>query len=340
MSSLKILHMDSHSPYRNLAIEEYIMSEQIDEEIWLLLWQNDNSVIVGYNQSPYLQCNPVALKKYSTSVVRRITGGGAVYHDLGGLNYSIISSSALISRGMVSDILLDCFTNIGLKPIRDGRNDILVNGYKICGNAYCYDKNRALIHGCILVNSNLDIMQAVLNVSSRKLHGHGIKSVKNRVSNIGYFVKGITVENVSSSLEETVKCRFDDYVIMSENSICMNEDRFNIIQNKYESLEWTYGMRGIIDAEVSSKFNWGEITIEFEIEKYRINNIMIDTDSLYVGVFDDIVNSLIGRDFCKKSILRCLISLNNDNNNNIISDIISMIKKEDIIPEDIHTCMI
>ena len=177
----------SNDPTWNLAFEEYCLTNIAKEEQILLLWQNDHSVIVGRYQNIAAEIDVETAKKLGVKVVRRSTGGGAVYHDLGNLNYSLISPCPDPSQLNLADIsapILHALQSAGIPVIASGRNDLLLNGKKISGTAQTLQNGHLLHHGTLLYNSDLSVLAQVLKPDPEKLKSKGITSVKSRVCNI------------------------------------------------------------------------------------------------------------------------------------------------------------
>jgi lipoate-protein ligase A len=178
---------NSLDPTWNLAFEEYCLLELTQFERIMLLWQNDNAIIVGRFQNAENEINIDAVKNIGAKVVKRTTGGGTVYHDLGNLNYSFIypvNGLGNLDLTAVSVPMVHALNRIGVPAEIQGRNDIVIDGKKISGTAQRYHKGRFLHHGTLLFDSNLDVLQNVLNVDATKIASKGIASVRSRVTNI------------------------------------------------------------------------------------------------------------------------------------------------------------
>lgn len=178
---------NSTKPQFNLALEEYVF-EHLDEygEIFML-WQNEPSIIVGKHQNTIEEINTKYVKENNINVVRRLSGGGAVYHDLGNLNYTIISKDEG-SKGFdfktFSQPVIDVLADLGIRAEFTGRNDIVIGDQKFCGNAQYMKKGKVLHHGAILFDTELDVLGKSLKVSKDKIASKGVKSVRSRVTNI------------------------------------------------------------------------------------------------------------------------------------------------------------
>lgn len=186
---MKTIYMETGSvdPTWNLAFEEYCFTQMTEYPRIMLLWQNDNAVIVGRYQNAEREVNAQAAKNLGVKVVRRSTGGGAVYHDMGNLNYSFImpvDDPESIDFTESAKPMVDALRSIGIQAESRGRNDIELDGRKISGTAQSYVKGRLLHHGTLLYDSNMAVLRDVLNVDASKIASKGIASVKSRVVNI------------------------------------------------------------------------------------------------------------------------------------------------------------
>ncbi|AHI53654.1 lipoate protein ligase A [Spiroplasma sabaudiense Ar-1343] len=203
----------SVDPYYNLALEATLL-ERKTEEIIFILWQNDNTVVVGRNQNTYQEINQLNCFSDNVKVVRRISGGGAVYHDLGNLNFSFIlnaNDDEAKTYEVILKPIVKVLNNIGVSAIFSGKNDIIVNGQKVSGNAQHRQGNRLLHHGTLIFNMNLELIGKYLNVDELKINAKKIQSVTARVANIKDFVspditieifKELLVAEVSKTLEK------------------------------------------------------------------------------------------------------------------------------------------
>lgn len=197
---------EHRDPRINLAVEEYALNYLDPNEEYVILWQNEPTVVVGRNQNTVAEVNGPFIKERGIHVVRRLSGGGAVYHDLGNLNFTFIVDA---QKERVSNFeyftrpVIEALASFGVKAEFSGRNDITIDGKKFSGNAQYWSKNRLLHHGTILFNSDLDVVGQALNVQADKLQSKGVKSVRSRVTNIyPYMPNPISIEEFKAVLLE------------------------------------------------------------------------------------------------------------------------------------------
>ena len=232
-------------PRYNLALEEYVLKNVPTSEDIVMLWQNEPAIIIGRNQNTIEEINVEYVKENNIHVVRRTSGGGAVYHDFGNLNYTFVTNNLkdnLNNYRKFTEPVINALVDLGVPAEFSGRNDIVVEGKKISGNAQSYFKNRMFHHGTILLNANLDDVAKMLQVKADKIESKGIKSIRSRVGNILPYIKG------KMNMEE-----FINYLlvhILKTNTIedktyHLTEQDYQAIdklmREKYMTWEWNYG---------------------------------------------------------------------------------------------------
>ena len=275
-----IVHLSQkHDPYYHLALMEYLLKHTSDDV--LLVFENVNAIIVGRHQNTYAEVNSDFIKKHQTRVVRRLAGGGAVYQDTGNISYVFITQNHFNDFSYFVNPLLNLLKAYGIHATFSGRNDILVDGLKIGGNAQSKYKNRTLHGGTILFDADLSKIEAALLVNPLKLASKGVKSVRSRITNIKpYLDSGIS--------KEMFKARFIDTVIQSlqvkkEPLVLTNEAQQTIdhlIQTRYKTNQWNYGESPRYNIKKSKRFPFGQVDIYLTVKKATIKGIHIYTDAL------------------------------------------------------------
>ena len=202
----------THDTAFNIALEEYCFKKLKDEDEIFLLWINEPSIIVGKYQNTIEEINTEYTREKGIHVIRRISGGGAVYHDLNNLNYTIISNRDKGQEGFnfkeFSKPIIETLAELGVKAEFTGRNDLEIDGQKFCGNAQAYIKDRVMHHGCLLFNVDFSALGDALKVSKDKIESKGVKSVRSRVTNILPHLKTpITVEEFGDKIMEKIYAR-------------------------------------------------------------------------------------------------------------------------------------
>lgn len=284
---IRIIKSNTFDTCINLAYEEYFMNKINENEMIIFWWQSENAVVIGRNQNPYQECNIEKIKENNVDLVRRLSGGGAVYHDRGNLNFSFISKEKIFDVETNFKILIKALSYLGIDSQFTGRNDLTVNGRKFSGNAFIHDEDRHLHHGTLLINSDVSKIANYLNVSHEKLDTKGFDSVKSRVINLNDLVSDISIDKIIDSVEIATKKVFN----YSVERICLSQiktNEINVYLDKYYNDLWNYGDTPSFSVKMNKRFNWGSIEILMNIEKGFIKSTHISTDALEAEEFNDL----------------------------------------------------
>ncbi|MGI6571506.1 MAG: lipoate--protein ligase [Caldicoprobacterales bacterium] len=273
---------ESTNPYFNLALEEYVFYNFDPNKEYVILWQNEPSVIVGRNQNTIEEINARYIKENNINVVRRMSGGGAVYHDLGNLNFTFIVNSDMDVAGnfkKFTEPVMSALARLGVETEFSGRNDITIDGRKFSGNAQHYSKNRLLHHGTILFDSNLSVVQEALNVKIDKLQSKGVKSVRSRVTNVAPYLKQkITVEEFKNILLRFI-LNDDKYkekeIILTETDLGKVKE---LMETKYQTWQWNYGESPAFEIEKNQRFDGGNLSLKFNVKNGYLQGLKIYGD--------------------------------------------------------------
>lgn len=270
---------ESLDPHYNLAFEEYVLKELDPEESYVLLWQNAPSVIIGRFQNTLEEINVDYIRKNNIYVVRRNTGGGAVYHDLGNLNFSFIEKNDEneIDFSRFTERIAKVLAQMGVTVEFSGRNDITIDGKKFSGNAQYQYRGKTLHHGTILYNSNLEHVQAALKVKTEKIESKGVKSVRSRVTNIiDYLPTKPPLKAFQNMLLEYLfqPEPVSEYVLSEVDQARIKE----LMAEKYLTWEWNHGSAPAFNIIKSGRFLCGGIEVYLSVEKGRIKSCKIYGD--------------------------------------------------------------
>ena len=277
----------------NLATEQYLFETKKPEEIIIFLWQNDNVVVVGRYQNVFEEVDIAYANRIGAKIVRRITGGGAVYHDLGNLNYSFIVGNDEELKSC-NGILMNAFNQLGLNAQFEGRNDIFIDGYKISGCASCRENGRVLHHGTLLVNSDLNVLERVLTRSNKIVSSKSVKSKPKQVQNLSSFLKDISVERVIQAICGQEK------IIEIENNARINE----LAHSKYSNREWTYGFPPKYSYKNSRKFETGHVCVNADIEAGLIKDVKFSGDFIALRNIEELEEQLKGYSISELNFLK------------------------------------
>ena len=298
----------STDPHFNLAFEEYIFNSAQNNDSYFLLWQNDNAVIVGKHQNTIEEINQDFVKDHHISVVRRMSGGGAVYHDLGNINYTFIMEKANMEnfdfRFFTEPIIL-ALKKLSVDVEFNSRNDLSIAGKKFSGNAQYIAKNRILHHGTLLYDSNLDIMGDILNVREEKISSKGIKSVRSRVTNISdHMEHKLSISEFKKTLKQYI---FEQNDIQETR---LNEQQIKEItklkEQKYDTWEWNYGHSPAYNLRKDRRFAAGNLSIFLLVERGEIAEIKFYGDFFGRGNIGILENFLLGQKIEKNNIAELL----------------------------------
>lgn len=269
-------------PHFNLALEEYAIKYLDPSEDYVILWQNEPSVIIGRNQNTIEEINSKYINDNKINVVRRLSGGGAVYHDLGNLNFTFIvknEKDVASNFKIFTEPVINALRKFNVQAEFSGRNDITIDGKKFSGNAQYYYGKRLLHHGTILFNSNLSVVQDALNVKQEKIESKGIKSVKSRVTNVHpYLQDEISINEFKDTLlkfflnDENYK---EKEYLLSDNEITKIHE---LMKMRFSRWEWNYGESPEFDIQKGKRFTGGKLELRLNVSDGEIKKIKINGD--------------------------------------------------------------
>ena len=293
----KLIISTQSNPYLNIAGENYLLSQPSDGDITLYLWQNRRTVVIGQNQNPYAECNVSLLEQDGGYLMRRRTGGGAVFHDMGNLNFSFIVPYELYDTLRQFSVLQRAVESYGIETMISGRNDVLakINSQfstlnsqfkKFSGNAFAKGKYQRLHHGTILIRTDVSDLQRYLKVKPAKLQKHGVASVQSRVVNLSELVPEMTSQNIIPPLVEAFEQVYGKPLQKLDFENLANNPSVRELAEQFASPEWKYGRWQQFKAQQSAQFDWGgvEISIEVDEPSATIRSITIASDSLFPDV--------------------------------------------------------
>ncbi|MCC5802980.1 lipoate--protein ligase [Rossellomorea vietnamensis] len=295
-------------PRINLAIEEYALKNLDINESYLLFYINEPSIIIGKNQNTIEEINTDYVEKQGLHVVRRLSGGGAVYHDLGNLNFSFITKDdgeSFHNFKKFTEPVVSALHKLGVKAELSGRNDIIAEGRKISGNAQFSTKGRMFSHGTLLFDSEMENVVSALRVKKDKIESKGIKSIRSRVANISEFLaEQMTIEEFRSTLLDFIFDGSDveEYVLTEEDW----ENIHELSKERYQNWDWNYGKSPKFNLQHSHRFPVGSIDVRLEVNKGKIDNCKIFGDFFGVGNVEDIEEKLSGTRYERKDIAGAL----------------------------------
>ena len=276
----EIILSDQYNPYLNLAVEQALFRDTPSDTVVMYLWRNRRTVVIGRHQNPYAECHVEQLLADGGHLMRRTTGGGAVYHDLGNLNFTFVASHKLYDTGRQFSVLQNALKHFGLETVCSGRNDMLYQGRKFSGNAFSVGKNNRLHHGTLLIRTDMEALQRYLKPKPSKLHKHGVSSVESRIINLSE-VADIISENIIPPLVEAFQQVYGEKAVLHPfSSLCTEE--VLAYARQLEEPDFLYGQWRQFQARYKGTFAWGEVEIGVEVDEalHRIHRVDIATDCL------------------------------------------------------------
>ncbi|WP_101843434.1 lipoate--protein ligase [Halobacillus sp. Marseille-P3879] len=327
---LFIDHEGVNDPRINLAIEEYALKNLDINETYLLFYINKPSIIIGKNQNTVEEINTNYVDENGIHVVRRLSGGGAVYHDLGNLNFSFITKDdgdSFHDFAKFTEPVTQALNKLGVAAELSGRNDIVVDGRKISGNAQFSTRGRMFSHGTLMLDSEIENVVSALNVKTEKIKSKGIKSIRSRVANISeYLEESITMEEFKQLIlryifnVEDVK-DVPQYKLTEEDWTKI----YQIADDRYRNWEWNYGKSPKFNIQQTKRIEGaGSYDIRLDVSKGYIRNVKIYGDFFGVGDISEVEERLIGVKYERASIAEAIENVE-------ISHYLGKITKEDFL---------
>lgn len=306
---MKYIYNPSIDPYFNLAFEEYIFNKCKPNESYFILWRNSPAIIVGKHQNTMEEINSDFVEKNAVKVVRRMSGGGAVYHDLGNLNFTFIvtgDSDGLFDFKKFTLPILKMLDFYGVKAELNGRNDLTIESKKFSGNSQYARKGTLLHHGTLMVSSDLDDLEEALKVSADKFESKGVKSIRSRVTNISDHTElNIDViefkDMLSKFIEEQHECWEEIQISKSQ----LDEVK-KLVDSKYSTWEWNFGKSPVFNYKNSKRYPSGKLEVMLNVNEGIINSCKFFGDFFSSENFYEMERDLIGNKYDKESVKNLL----------------------------------
>lgn len=290
------IESDSRDPYFNLALEEYVFEHFDRTEEYFLLWQNANTIVVGKFQNTAEEVNQEFVDKNKIKVARRLSGGGAVYHDDGNLNFTYIVDQGdrdLFSFEAFAAPIIRALKTFGLDAEFTGRNDLLLEGKKISGSSQYVKKGRIMNHGCIMLDSNVANVADALKPKAAKFESKSIKSVRSRVTTINAnLAEPISMDTFKAAIVKEIEGseNMRRYTLTEEDRQAIEKLR----SEKYATWDWNYGKSPVYDYKQERKFDFGLVSVNAQIKQGVIEEIRIFGDFFGNGDIQELEASLAG----------------------------------------------
>lgn len=303
LNKIRIVEAGGTDPYENLALEQYLLEHLDDGEGILYLWQNKNTVVIGKNQNAWAECRVSLLEEEGGRMARRLSGGGAVFHDLGNLNFTFLFHEEDYDLDKQLSVIIQACRFAGIPAERSGRNDILTGGRKFSGNAFYRAKGRAYHHGTLLIASDMDKLQRYLSPPKAKLESKGVSSVRSRVVNLSELVPGLTCQDMKAFMVKAFQS-----VYGMEAEVYMPQDQAELERLTRQNRSWKhlFGSSLPFSFQCEGYFSWGYVQLQLQSDKGIVQAVKIYTDAMDWTISQKIEDALTGCRFRSADLITAL----------------------------------
>ena len=308
MSAFFINDTVCHDPWRNLATEECLLARCRQGDALLYLWQNAHTVVIGRHQNPWRECRAELLEQEGGTLARRITGGGAVFHDLGNLNFSFIASNEIYDLNRQLSVVLEAVKSLGVEAAFSGRNDILAEGRKFSGNAFARKAHASLHHGTLLVAADMPNLARYLQVSSAKMESKGIKSVQSRVVNLSELSSQVTIPALREALQRSFTAVYGGCQADAKDMI--DTALFETTLARQQSWDWRFGQTPRFDITLETRFPWGGVELQLITREGCIAEAKVYSDAMNEQFISCLQPALEGLPYAQDAIAAALRATN------------------------------
>lgn len=296
--------------WKNLAMDEWFLDHLNPEDLILYFYVNKNAVIIGKNQNPWKECDLAAMERDQVQLVRRITGGGAVYHDTGNLNFSFIAGADRYDLERQLGVILKAVRSFGIPCDFSGRNDLLADGKKFSGNAFCSRQGIRQHHGTLLLHSDLSRLQNYLQPDPKKLQAKGVSSVRSRVCNLRDFTAEISVSSMLSAIRKAYADAYGqitDFIPTQQHL-----DQVVSYEEKQTSWQWQMGKTPAFDLELDTRFPWGGVQLLLTLRESCVEHVEVYSDAMDPDLSSDVRTHLTGCRFSSPALHDALMRSKNE----------------------------
>lgn len=303
ITRLGLYESSTTDPYRNLAIEEQLLRTAGDGRCILYLWQNENTVVIGRNQNAWKECRTTLLESEGGRLARRLSGGGAVFHDLGNLNFTFLLPTADYDLGRQLGVVRRACLELGINVESSGRNDILADGRKFSGNAFYHHEGRSYHHGTLLVDVDMEKLGRYLQPSEAKLKAKGVDSVRARVVNLRELRPDLSIEMLRGAMAKA----FGEVYALPVEPIAeaeLDASETDALTARNASWEWKFGQKLPFDFSCEGRFEWGELRLELQVEYGEVRAVRAYTDAMDWELAPRLEAALASRRFSLEELTR------------------------------------
>lgn len=295
-------------PYYNLALEEYLLQNIPENGCILYLWQNDHTVVIGRNQNPWAECRTSLLQEEGGRLARRLSGGGAVYHDLGNLNFTFLCAEENYDIPKQLSVIQKAVSYDGIVAQFSGRNDLLAEGKKFSGNAFYHSKGYAYHHGTLLVSSDLEKLQRYLSPPKAKLESKGVSSVRSRVTNLSFLSPSLTCDVMKNYMVQA----FAEVYGGTAVDLPLPDDTAVLeLRQKYGSEDWLFGKPMPFTCRLNGAFPWGNLELLMQVENGVIQDVQVYTDAMEHTLAQQLTDAFENCPFQANDMIRAVSAVDN-----------------------------
>lgn len=322
ITQIQIYKTNCTDPYQNIATEKLLL-ETVELGCCILyLWRNKSTVVIGRNQNAWAECRTSLLEQENGHLARRLSGGGAVYHDLGNLNFTFIMHQQDYDLDKQLSVIEAACSLAGIQVERSGRNDLLADGHKFSGNAFYHSQGRAYHHGTLLVSADMDMLSRYLTPPKAKLEAKGVTSVRSRVINLQELSPGLTCERLADHMTQA----FSQIYGLQAQPCTLSADQADTVNTYAQELgswAWLYGQKLPFTLECSERFPWGSFQIQMQVQSGMISTVQVYSDSMDWQLAENVSNALRDCRFDLPSVTSAL--KNKLHNSEICADICNLL---------------
>lgn len=324
ITKLRIYETSQTDPHHNLATEKHLMDITRPGECLLYLWQNKNTVVIGKNQNPWLECRTSLLDEEGGVLARRLSGGGAVFHDLGNLNFTFIMCKEDYDLDKQLSVIQSACALAGIATEKSGRNDILADGRKFSGNAFYQNRTHAYHHGTLMVDVDKDKLGRYLSPPKAKLEAKGVTSVRSRVVNLKELNPGLTIEKMKANMAEA----FQNVYGLSAEPLTLTDADFAEIDKlkaEYGSWEYLYGTPLPFSFQCEARFDWGHMQLQLDAKDGIIRSVKVYSDAMDWSLPQAVEDALLGCRFETAAMQKALTVLQD---NTVYKDLCQLLAEQ------------
>ncbi len=303
IKKLQIYISDSLNVYENLATEKLLLDGVEKDSVILYLWQNENTVVIGKNQNAWAECKLDAINEDKVNLSRRLSGGGAVFHDTGNLNFTFIAPSENYDLARQMLVIKKACAMADIETELSGRNDILADGRKFSGNAFYNSKGNSYHHGTLMISADTNKMGKYLTPSKSKLQSKGVKSVQSRVVNLSELCPLLTIDKMRKNM---ILAAEEVYGLKPEFMPQIECEEKKKLAEIYGNWDYIYGITIPCDFACEDRFAWGGIQIKFVVKNGLMEAVQVFSDSMDFSISEILQNALVGKKFDKEIIAQIL----------------------------------